>query len=199
MLRLFAVALCFALALPLAAQPVRPVIGLRLGAVPTLQEDESKRQQALYPELEIGMTPMQVGDSDWTMAGRISVGVWDDGASAPAECSDCEPYARRSIVLGFQSFVAPPGSTLPLALRVGISHHFVWTDYIGERNVSFFPTEGTRHYSTLDLGARLAFPLSGRLDAVFDMNTAAVLMRFREERSFADRTRWTLGATYVLR
>lgn len=190
------VALLCALAIPLAAQPVRPVVSVRLGSIRTLNYPLADHQRAIYPEVEVGTSAYVFGaDKSLSVAIGAYVGGWDDGVRAESGAE----YAYVGLNAGVRLTLTPTRIPLvPVALRIGTSRRFAWGDHIGDGGNLGIGHDHTLHHNTIDLGLRLALPATSDLE-VHAESLGAIPSAYSDGKGIPILWHWTLGASYALR
>jgi len=116
------------------AQPNLSYWSVKVGVIRNLQESGYPfpyDTYSNYPELQIGgaLLPSNYLKYGWYF------GYWDDGVDEPFPIPDGITYSYNSFIIGGRLDFIPGAHRADLIVQpgifVGLSHHFIWADYVG--------------------------------------------------------------------
>ncbi len=119
---------------PLLAQPNLSCWSLKVGVIRNLQESGYPfpyDTYTHYPELQIGGALVSTNHLNW----GFYFGYWDDDVDKPFPIADGITYSYCSFIIGGRLGFIPGAHRTDLIVQpgifVGLSHHFIWADYVG--------------------------------------------------------------------
>jgi len=134
-----------------------------MGIIENLQWDNDLPRYAAYPEVQASI-PIVSGSRPALRAdGTLYAGGWTDGIDRVSNTRDSNTtYSFSSVIVGARLQFALLRA--PVTFFTGLSHHFLWADYIGGTSMGTPGRDYRDGLNAAEVGFRLHFPISKNLE-----------------------------------
>lgn len=141
-------------------QGIRPTITASVGVIRNLQFSSDFARFAFYPEIQVSAPLIRLKYSPISIIGSLHVGGWFDNVDTVSGDQDSNTtYSHRSLIVGSRIHLSMTPKPPPLSFFAGISHHFVWADYVGGTSLGRPGEDYRDSINTAEFGLRLQYPV----------------------------------------
>jgi len=178
-------------------QGIRPTITASVGAIRNLQTDPEFARFAFYREIQVSTPLIRLKYSPLSLIGSLHGGGWFDNVDTVSRSRDSNTtYSHTSLIVGSRLYLSTTPKPSPVSFFAGISHHFVWADYVGGTSMGRPGEDYRDSINTAEFGLRLQYPV-GQHVIIGGGSQLYVALPYSEDDSHAYRIGYVIMASYT--